>query len=124
VNVDGQPLRFERKQEAIAFQVVVPAMGNRHVSIEYRNNMNLASIDISRKNLYVVLVRRLAEFRDMTLSTWSAGRAMTKFYYRHNLDAYELVFEKAVPFLLLAAVIACLAKFIQKRTRSKHVASA
>ena len=126
LTVDGQPLTFERKEKEgdIAFQVIVPAMGHRHVSIEYRNDLNLASIDLSNTSLYILLVRRMGEFRDTTLSTWSAGRKLTKFYYKHNLDAYELYLEKIIPFLLLAAVLAVIVKLIQKRTRSKHAANA
>ncbi|MBZ5641964.1 MAG: hypothetical protein LAO19_04330 [Acidobacteriia bacterium] len=123
LTVDGKPQAYDRKDGEMAFQVTVPAMSSRHISIEYKNDLNLAAIDISKTSLYVVIVRRVAEFRDTTLSTWSAGRKFTAFYYKHGLDAYELYFEKALPFLLLAAVLAGIAKFMRKRSRPKREAS-
>lgn len=124
LTVDGRPGTYERKDGAIAFQVVIPANGISHIAIEYRNDLNVASIDVTKTSLYVVLVRRLAEFRDRTLSTWSLGRKMTKFYYKHNLDAYELYLEKIVPFLLLAALFGGIAKLIQRITRPKRAVNA
>ena len=123
LTVDGKTQAYDRKGGEIVFQVIVPAMASRHISIEYKNDLNLAAIDISKTSLYVVIVRRVAEFRDTTLSTWSAGRKFTAFYYKHGLDAYELYFEKALPFLLLAAVLAGIAKFMRRRSRPKREAS-
>ena len=120
LTVDGKPQTFDRKDGEIAFQVVIPAGASRHISIEYKNDLNVASIDINKTSLYILIVRRAAEFRDTTLSTWSVGRKFTAFYYKHGLDAYELYFEKALPFLLLAALFAGIAKFVRKRSRSKR----
>ncbi|MBZ5658906.1 MAG: hypothetical protein LAO08_00725 [Acidobacteriia bacterium] len=120
LTVDGKPQAFDRKQDELAFQVTVSAMSSRHMFIEYKNDLNLASIDVSKTSLYVLMVRRMAEFRDTTLSTWSFGRKLTKYYYKHDLDVYELYLEKIIPFLLLAAVAAGIAKFIKKKSRSKH----
>jgi hypothetical protein len=120
LTVDGKPQAFDRKPDELAFQVIVPAAGSRRISIEYKNDLNLASIDVSKTSLYVVLVRRMAEFRDTTLSTWSFGRKLTKYYYKHDLDVYELYLEKILPFLLLALVAGAIAKFMKKKSRSKQ----
>ena len=123
LTVDGQLQPFARKDGEIAFHVSVPARGDRRISIIYRNDLDLASIAVSPKNPYVLLVRRMAEFRDMTLSTWPAGRHMTKFYYKHNLDAYEVNFERFAPFVFLAAILAGIAKYVQKKARPKNAAN-
>ena len=120
LTIDGKPQTFDRRQDEIAFQVRVPAGGSRRVSITYQNDMNLASIDVSKTSLYVVLVRRMAEFRDTTLSTWSFGRRITKYYYKHDLDVYELYLEKIIPFLLLAGLAAGIAKFVRRKSRAKQ----
>jgi hypothetical protein len=121
LTMEGQPLSFEKAEGKLIFSIAVPAMGSRRVYIAYRNNLNVATIDVSRKSLYVSAVRQLAEFRDMTLSTSTMGRRATQFYYKHNMDAYELEVEKLLPFLLLLVVFGAIVKwFIRKKGGKKE----
>lgn len=127
VTVDGQPQPFARGDGYISTTVFVPAGQTRNLRIEYVNGWNVASTDVSKKAIRIALLRRISDFRDLTLSRYSWGRALTAFYYDGSLDSVELRIEKGIPWIialvfLLAIVLAV--KFARRkanRTRTSRV---
>jgi len=117
--VDGQSHPFTLSSGYLHVVVPVPAGGSRHLAIEYRNDLNLAVVDISKNDLHVALLRRLSDFRDLTLSQSALGRAGTYFYYNHHLDSLELEVERLLPLLLVLALCLIGATWVlSKRSRA------
>jgi hypothetical protein len=100
VTVDGEPQSFVKEDGFITLKVFVPAGQSRDLRIEYANDWNVGSTDVSKSGLRIALLREISDFRDLTLSRHSWGRALTAFYYDGGLDSIELKIEKAIPALL------------------------
>jgi len=124
LTIDGRPSSYELSGGHLHIAVLVQRGGARHIVIRYQNDLNLASVDVSKKNPYVYALRRISDFRDMTLSRYSWGRMVTRLYYGDHLDDYELRFEKMLPLLLLLAMIIGTAGWIYRRKgRRKSLSS-
>jgi hypothetical protein len=82
LTVDGQPTSYELSGGELHFTVLVSSGKAKHVVLEYQNDLNLASVDVSKKSLHVTFLRRLSDFRDITLARYKLGRAVTRFYYK------------------------------------------
>ena len=59
---------------------------SRSVVIHYKNDLDLASVSISKSSLRVYLLRKISDFRDITLSKYRLGRAFTEYYYKDHYD--------------------------------------
>lgn len=101
----GRQQWFTRSGHLLTFSLVVPAGSSESVQIEYLNHWNVSDTNVAKKGFRVAVLRNISDFRDMTLSRWSWGRALTGFYYHESIDSIELKVEHALP-VLLAAVIA------------------
>jgi hypothetical protein len=86
VRVDGQPHPFQLGSGDLDLSVSVPAGGVRSVVIQYKNDLDLASIRTSKSSLRVNLLRGVSDFRDVTLSKYYVGRALTDYYYQDYSD--------------------------------------
>jgi hypothetical protein len=91
VTMDGQTLAYQKENGFLNFQITIPADASRHIVIEYENDLDLSAIDVSKRDLRVTLLRRLSDFRDITLSNYALGRAFTRFYYQYGLFKLGLV---------------------------------
>jgi hypothetical protein len=98
VNGNDQPYRFE--DGYLSFTTRIPAGAASGVVISYGNDLNLASIDISKTSGRVYLLRTASDFRDIVLSRLAAGRALILFYNKHELTPVPV-------FLSLSALLAC-----------------
>jgi hypothetical protein len=67
------------------FAVPVPAGGVRSVVIEYQNDLESISTDISKKSMRVYLLRMASDFRDIAISRYAAGRALILLYTKHEV---------------------------------------
>lgn len=98
--VDGKPHSYRRLGNHLLFEVEVSAKQSVEVAIEYEDDLNLASIDISKTSLRVSALRRLSDFRDLWVSRSSMGRAFVRFY-NNDLTSAESALEEH--FTLIAA---------------------
>jgi len=83
LSVDGRDYPFQLREEYLDLSVTVPAGGVRRVVIQYKNDLDLASISTSKSSLRVYLLRQVSDFRDITLSKYYLGRAFTDYYYKN-----------------------------------------
>jgi len=83
VQVDGESFPFQQSDGYLNLSLSIPPGQTRSVTIRYKNDLELASIDPAAGTFRVYLLRKTSDFRDMTLSEYAPGRALTSFYYRH-----------------------------------------
>ncbi|HEY6272601.1 MAG TPA: hypothetical protein VIX19_11495 [Terriglobales bacterium] len=122
LTIDGRPAFYELSGERLSLAVPVGAGESKHVVIEYQSDLNLASVDVSKKSPSVAFLRRISDFRDITMSRSTLGRALTRFYYQHHLDDLELDLEGFLPLLLVLAVVAIAAGWLlRKRARTRNL---
>jgi len=86
VSVDGRHVPFQLRAGYLDLSVAVPAGEARSVVIQYKSDLNLASISTSRSSLRVYLLREISDFRDITVSKYYIGRALTDYYYIHGIS--------------------------------------
>ena len=120
VTVDGQWLPFATQGESIGITVFVPAGQSRNLRIEYVNDWNMTAIDPSETSIRVTLLRQISDFRDLKLSRYAWGRALTRFYYDEGFDSVELRIEKGIPAIaILIFLVGVMVSLIVLRRRSK-----
>jgi len=118
VTVDGQPYSYEKSNNNIRLTVTIPPGGSRLIDIEYENDLDLTSVDISKNDPRVNRLRKLSDFRDMTLSTNMLGRAFTRVYYETGL--FKLGLKRLATICFAMAVAVCLAGWYLLRRIKKH----
>jgi len=103
VTVDGKAYSYQRNDSEITINVAIPAGESRLIDIEYENDLDIASVDISKDDLRVTILRKLSDFRDMTLATNVLGRTLVHFYY--ETDLYKLGLIKLTVLLLVLLTV-------------------
>jgi len=86
LSVDGQQVPFQLDGGVLHLSIAIPAGESRSLVIRYKNDLDLASISISKSSLRVYLLRTVSDFRDITLSKYSVGRTLTDYYYKDKLS--------------------------------------
>ena len=81
VSVDGQNYPYRLDGGYLDLAIPIPAGQARSVVIRYKNDLNPAAIDISKHSTRVYLLRTASDFRDITLTKYTAGRALIALYY-------------------------------------------
>ena len=84
VSVEGRPVSFQFAGGSLQLSVAIPAGESRKVLIRYKNNLDLASVSIARNSPRIYLLRKISDFRDITISKYRVGRAVTDYYYKDN----------------------------------------
>ena len=77
VSVDGQDYPYQLRGENLDLSVPVPAGGTRSVVIQYKNDLDLAAVSTSKSSFRVYLLRKASDYRDITLSKYYVGRAIS-----------------------------------------------
>ncbi|MCP4696228.1 MAG: hypothetical protein GY862_05190 [Gammaproteobacteria bacterium] len=88
VYVNGKAYFHRASGGDISLNITLPAGESRLIDIVYKNDFDPASVDIAKNNARVNRLRKISDFRDMTLSTNALGLALTKAYY--NTGLYKL----------------------------------
>jgi hypothetical protein len=109
--VDGQPYPYERSTGRLRMQLQIPAGASREIAIQYTNDFDLASTDISKSSLRIQGIRRLSDFRDDVVSRTAVGRWFIRSYSENGADWNRAV---AGSIILIAAIAVCT---IAKRKR-------
>jgi hypothetical protein len=102
LTVDGLAYPYSESAKGLISTLSIPAGESRHLIIEYENNLNVASIDVSKKDSHVNRLRKLSDFRDMTLARNMFGRAFIYLYYEVGL--FKMVSGR-FPFVFLVLAI-------------------
>ena len=119
IKMDGKELTYEKQKTEVAFDVPMEPGQTRHIQILYVNDLGQVQIDVSKKSLYIKLIREVSDFRDLTLSRSELGQDIIDFYYTHHLDELEIPLERLAPLLLLLVCLALAAGLaIRRRTRA------
>lgn len=120
VTVDGQPYYYKRSGSDLTLEVDMPARESCHIVIEYENDLDLVSVDISKNDPHINRLRRLSDFRDMTLSRNVIGRTISHVYYDTGL--YTLGIMRLATILLILIILVIFITFgtwyIIKRKRT------
>lgn len=119
VTVDGRPYPYQRSGGQISVTLSLLAGGSRRIVIEYENDLEAKSIDIAQSDLLVLLLRWASDFRDLTLSQYSTGRPLVRFYYKHLSSQANA---KSVTVLVLVVLLVSLTLYLRvrgKRERSR-----
>lgn len=91
VSVDGRIVPFELSGGYLRLGVDIPAGESRSLIIQYKNDLDLASINTSKSSLRVYFLRTVSDFRDITLSKYSVGRVVTEYYYKDGRTALIVI---------------------------------
>ena len=94
VLVDGLKAQFEAAESTPFLLLSVPAHATVKVRIKYKNDLTLEKESVSKHSLYVFVLRRLSDFRDLELSRTLWGDKLVRLYYQRNLDAMEIYLEE------------------------------
>lgn len=85
VIIDGHSQPYNEFEDKIAISILIPRNESRHIAIEYGNDLDVQSVDISKKTLRVNLLRKLSDFRDLTLSRNVIAMSFVRIYYSSGL---------------------------------------
>jgi len=120
VTVDGESYSYERANDKLILKLSIPKGESREVFIEYENNLDLASVDISKNDPRVNRLRKVSDFRDMTLSKNVFGRIIISIYYDTGL--YKSDLRKLVALSLVLSIFAIAGTIYLIKLRRKHKA--
>jgi len=118
VTVNGRSHPYEKAGEDLFCGISIPAGETRLINIEYENDLNLASMDISKNDPRVNRLRKVSDFRDLTLIKYFWGRAIIKGYYGSGI--FKLRLKRLVIYsLLLAAMAVSIIWALRKRYKKQ-----
>ena len=91
VLVDGRSYPYRLQDDYVNFTIPVPMGKTYCVAIQYENDLELASISISKNSLVDYFLRMASDFRDIYLSQYAVGRAIERFYNEHDLRPAQVL---------------------------------
>jgi hypothetical protein len=120
VRVDGQDYPYSLRDGSLDLAIPIQAGKSRNVVIEYENDLNLGTIDISKSSVRVYLLRMASDLRDISLPRHAVGRALIAMYYKDGTTlAWTLAcFSLLIAFCVLAAL--SLRKTIGRSSRMRR----
>ena len=120
LTVDGQSYPYDISGSEIVLKIPVQARESRHIVIEYENDLDIASIDISKNDPRVNRLRKLSDFRDITLSTNLFGRIFIHLYY--ETDLYKLGLKRlAILVVVFAVLLPSAGWYVRKRLKKRQL---
>jgi hypothetical protein len=120
VTVDGKMYPYSFQEGQIRLAVPVKAGAASSISIQFANDLRVASIDVSHDSFVVFLLRMGSDFRDIYLAKSPMGLAVIRFYNEHEVKPAEAV---ACLVVLLAALVYLahrLYRVVRKRSASNQ----
>lgn len=89
---DSSVVQYSRSPDKISIEVDLPANSSNEIKIVYKNEFDPANIDVSKKGLKISLLRRLSDFRDLTLGKSKLGSALVAYYYESDVNRRKILF--------------------------------
>jgi hypothetical protein len=122
VTVDGTPAAFKVDNGLLSCTLTIPAGQTRSLLVTYKNDLNLASINIRKSSLKVYLLREASDFRDIWLSRFGPGQAAIAYYYNHNESPTRvLIFVAVILILMIGAAWIGIRSFKGRRSGSSAI---
>jgi hypothetical protein len=118
VTVNGQPQPYVTSGSELSCRINIPSGEYRHIMIEYDNDLDLASIDVAKKDRVVNLLRKLSDFRDLTLSKYVFGSALIHFYYYTTIYGLGLM-GASILLLVLTFFTVAVVLYLKKRLNNR-----
>ena len=88
----------------MGFDVEVAPRQTRYVGLTYVNDLNLDKAPIARTNVRANILRRLSDFRDITLSKSDAGQELSPSIPSIASNVLESHLERPVVLILIVAI--------------------
>lgn len=112
VEINNQTSSYDRYGNQLQLQVTIPAGESRQIAIKYRNDLDLAAVNISKDSFRIIAIRHLSDFRDDVVSKSRIGRGFIRVVVK---------LESALNVILLAIIgILALMGFMGLRRRTKQ----
>ena len=122
VAVDGQPYAYRVENGFLNLSIAVAKGQRRHVSVEYDNDLVLASIDPSHDSAVVYFLRLASDFRDIYLGKSRFGLVFIRAYNDHNLKPWQVLGSLSVMLIVCMYTVYRLRRFAsRKRSLSKGI---
>jgi hypothetical protein len=118
VTVNGNDHPYDRSEVNLMYMIHVPAGESRRALVEYAKELDIASVDISKKDLRVWMLRLLSDFRDTALGANAVGRKIVEVYYERG--AYKLGLISLGILLLGLGVVAIFGYWLLSRRGRKR----
>ena len=115
VSVEGRAVPFQFDGGTLRLNVAIPAGGSRKVLIRYKNDLDLASVSISKSSPRVYLLRMISDFRDIALSKYRLGRAITDYYYKDKMSPVIVILCGCATIILAICGIYLLVLIIKRK---------
>jgi hypothetical protein len=116
LTIDGRPHDYSRDEKYLYFEINVPPKASKHVVIEYENDLNIKSIDTSKNGIYISLLRRISDYRDMVMSRNKIGILIIDIYYKSGNYALVLIVSTV---LLLCVITSTIIAYKYRSGRNK-----
>lgn len=123
VSVEGRPAAYQVESGILQVVVKIPVGESRHVVIRYKNDLDLASVSISKRSLRIYLLRTVSDFRDITLSKFSAGRTFISYYYGGKLSSLTIILCGSVVIVLALFTAWCFLLIVRRKNAAVLVPS-
>lgn len=105
LTINSHPYSFSKKDKYLYFEITLPPKATGHVVIEYENDLNVKSIDTSKNEIYITLLRRISDFRDMVISRNQIGILIIDIYYKSGNYALVLIASTVLLLCVIASII-------------------
>ncbi len=122
VTIDGVPAPFKIQNGELQCNVTIPAGKTVTLLVTYKNDLNLAAINIGKSSLKVYLLREASDFRDIWFSRFGPGQAAIAYYYDHNeTPTRALAFIGMVLILAIGAIWVVVVLFKKRQSGSSAI---
>jgi hypothetical protein len=105
VLVNNRPVAYTVESGFLHFTVTAQAGSAAHAVVLYRNDTNLAAIDIRHRSARVYLLRMASDFRDIWMSHFTLGEAITAWYYENDETPLRLISRVGIPAATMAGLV-------------------
>ena len=104
VRVDGKPYPFKQNGKQLLLELLLHKGQSSEVTIQYGNDLNLASVGIAKDSFRTNTIRRLSDFRDDVVSKTFLGRTFIH-SYAENSNVWNRAIVIVVSFILVLLVL-------------------
>jgi hypothetical protein len=121
VNVGDETRPFQRSGNQLQLQVRIPAGESRQIAIKYKNDLDLAGVNISKNSLRIMAIRHLSDFRDDVVSKSGLGRGFIRLFVKLESAPNEVLLTiSSLLALVLLSVLWRRSKKRAQRAQSKY----
>jgi hypothetical protein len=107
VIVNGKEHAYKNSGGYLTIEISIPSGETKSIEIEYQNNINMSSVDISKNDWHVKLLRQISDFRDNTLSKNLLGQKLIEYYYKD--DFYKTGLKRfAIYSIIFVVLLICI----------------